>query len=361
MTNKILTIVVPTYNMEKFLDKCLSSLIISDENMQQLEVLVVNDGSKDRSSEIAHSYESRHPHTFRVIDKENGNYGSCVNRGVKEAMGKYIKVLDADDSFDKGIFDSFVSYLKDVDTDLIISDFKIVDGQGYEQGTYTFPLPTNNNFDLSELSEGTIRWLWHHGITYRTENVRKINYHQTEGISYTDDEWIFTPMSTVKTVCYFPHFLYLYLRGREGQTFDPKILKKTFGSRIIVAQKMISDYKQIQDKCSKEGLRYLKIKLFERIRPIYNFYLIKNSTKEGNQILADFDLNIKDDIPEVYMQLEGVHNKAGWQYIRNWHTSGYNKTTLMLQILRWKFKLKCLLNNSAGIDTTTMPKQLKRN
>ena len=86
--------------MEKYLDKCLTSLIVSDDKMPLLEVLVINDGSKDRSSEIAHSYEQKYPQTFRVIDKENGNYGSCINRGLKEATGKYVKVLDADDWFD---------------------------------------------------------------------------------------------------------------------------------------------------------------------------------------------------------------------------------------------------------------------
>ena len=83
--------------MEKYLNKCLDSLIV--ENMNLLEVLIINDGSKDNSSNIAHVYENKYPNTFRVIDKENGNYGSCINRGIKEAKGKYIKVLDADDSF----------------------------------------------------------------------------------------------------------------------------------------------------------------------------------------------------------------------------------------------------------------------
>mgnify|MGYP002624493917 CR=1 FL=1 len=92
--NKTLTIVVPTYNMDRYLERCLDSLILPEMLMERLEVLVVNDGSKDKSSEIAHSYEKKYPQTFRVIDKENGNYGSCVNRGLKEATGKYIKNLD---------------------------------------------------------------------------------------------------------------------------------------------------------------------------------------------------------------------------------------------------------------------------
>lgn len=67
---KILTIVIPTYNMQDYLRRCLDSLIVPDEQMQQLEVLVVNDGSKDNSSAIAHEYQDKYPGTFRVIDKE---------------------------------------------------------------------------------------------------------------------------------------------------------------------------------------------------------------------------------------------------------------------------------------------------
>ena len=98
--NKILTIIIPTYNMEKYLRRCLDSLIIDEEGMKQLEVLVINDDSKDSSSQIAHEYQDKYPDTYRVIDKENGNYGSCINRGLKETTGKYVKVLDADDWFD---------------------------------------------------------------------------------------------------------------------------------------------------------------------------------------------------------------------------------------------------------------------
>ena len=70
---KILTIVIPTYNMQDYLRRCLDSLIVPEEQMQRLEVLVVNDGSEDNSSAIAHEYQDKYPDTFRVVDKENGN------------------------------------------------------------------------------------------------------------------------------------------------------------------------------------------------------------------------------------------------------------------------------------------------
>ena len=115
--------------MEKYLHKCLDSLIIDDEGMKQLEVLVINDGSKDSSSQIAHEYQDKYPDTYRVIDKENGNYGSCINRGLKEATGKYVKVLDADDYFETSNFQNYLSILGTLDVDLVITDFEYVNEQ----------------------------------------------------------------------------------------------------------------------------------------------------------------------------------------------------------------------------------------
>ena len=150
--DKILTIVIPTYNMEKYLDKCLTSLIVGDfELMRRLEVLVVIDGAKDRSSEIAHSYENKYPDTFRVIDKENGNYGSCINRGLKEATGKYIKVLDADDSYNSSAFQRYLNALKTLDVDLVINNYTIVNECGQAV--------SRHNRDIKELvrySQGEI-------------------------------------------------------------------------------------------------------------------------------------------------------------------------------------------------------------
>ena len=116
--DKVLSIIVPTYNMERYLDKCLSSLCVTDHNLlNTLEVLVINDGSKDASSKIGHRYHDEYPYVFRVIDKENGNYGSCINRGLKEATGKYIKVLDADDYFDSSVLGQYLDFLFEQEVD----------------------------------------------------------------------------------------------------------------------------------------------------------------------------------------------------------------------------------------------------
>lgn len=355
---KILSIIIPTYNMEKYLHKCLDSLIVSNENMERLEVLVVNDGSKDASSRIAHEYEAKYPQTFRVIDKENGNYGSCINRGLKEATGKYVKVLDADDYFVNEAFDRFIDFLQKNDVDLVINDFCTVDSADKIIDEYTFNLPVNKTFLLADIPLGMIEWLWHHGISYKTEILHSINYQQTEGISYTDDEWIFMPMSVVHSVSYFPNDMYHYLMGREGQTFDPLVMKSSFDKRIIVGKSMVSFFAKILETCPDASKRFMTEKLKRRLNVIYNFYLTKQYTSEGNAILCSFDQFIKEkSLPIHQLFVQNKENLGGKNYIEVWREAGY-KNTPYLWLRQMKFKMRMWLGKE--YRNLHMPDNLRR-
>jgi len=119
-SNKLLTVSIAAYNVAPYLRQALDSLVVPGV-MDKLEVIVVNDGSKDETSEIAHEYESRHPATFRVIDKENGGYGSTVNISMREARGRYFKLLDGDDWFDKDGLRELIETLGKTDADVVIT------------------------------------------------------------------------------------------------------------------------------------------------------------------------------------------------------------------------------------------------
>lgn len=285
--DKLLTIVIPTYNMQAYLHRCLDSLLLPDKQMEQLEVLVVNDGSKDNSSAIAHEYETKYPNTFRVIDKENGNYGSCVNRGLKEATGKYIKILDADDWFDTENFKKYISFLTKTDADLVLSDFDYVYNDGSIQHHIHYGFD-NQNVTLQDIATRKMVFLMH-AVTYRTQNLRNINYHQTEGISYTDQEWIFLPMTTVKKIRYFGQVVYKYLIGREGQTMDPAVFYKNFSHEMKGTDTMMQQYENIASLVDKEHLEYLTWRLNTRIHLVYSAFLLKEGMTLGMESLNSFD------------------------------------------------------------------------
>ena len=336
----ILTIIIPTYNMEKYLRHCLDSLIVP--NMDKVEVLVINDGSKDSSSAIGHEYQDKYPQTFRVIDKENGNYGSCVNRGLKEATGKYVKVLDADDSFNKDAFRSFIEYLCKIDVDLVLTDFCIVDEQDNITEKYVYSdwnnyIPVRKRFDFVDfINKPNINFNGQmHGITYRTEMFANMNYHQTEGVSYTDQEWVFKPMTYVKTCEYIDIQLYRYLVGRSGQTM--KNVGKSIKQLIIVVFSM-ADFFISQDEKSVYR-KYMIHQLEGQIDYIYRIGLLDRG----------FDLNILRDFDnklESYQFLYQLVEKEGiifshpyfLQYIKYWRKHKCKKLPLLF-ILANKMKL----------------------
>lgn len=343
--------------MEKYLHKCLNTLIVTDEKMARLEVLVINDGSKDSSSQIAHEYEAKYPQTFRVIDKENGNYGSCINRGLKMASGKYIKVLDADDCFVNVAFSQFLDYLCLIDDDLVINDFSTVDENDTILETYSFDLPTNKSFTLKDIPSPMVEWLWHQSITYKTDVLHSINYRQTEGISYTDDEWVFKPMIAVHSVAYFPHIMYHYLLGREGQTFDPKVIVSSFDKRIVVGKSMVDFYSDMYDKCQDDVKTFMSEKLRRRLMGIYIFYLKMFYSKEGNVLLTEFDSYIKNKALPIYKELESNKDRFGVNFIESWRMAGC-KANFYLKLKQFKFLIHKIL--SRKIRNLHMPDNLRR-
>jgi glycosyltransferase involved in cell wall biosynthesis len=299
--DKILTIIIPTYNMEKYLRHCLDSLIVP--NMNKVEVLVINDGSKDSSSAIGHEYQNKYPQTFRVIDKENGNYGSCVNRGLKEATGKYVKVLDADDSFDTGNFKEYVDYLEKFDVDLVLNDFTQVTDEGKVLSKWTgHNLPTNSVFGFDKL--GATCNMMMHAVAYKTEDIRNIpgGYHQTEGISYTDQEWIFLPMSTVKTIVYFDKILYKYLMGRDGQTVDKRNFLRNLWMEAEGEKNMINEYKLLSKGFS--NIEYMQNRLIYRAFAIYVNYIIYHYPSEFN--LQEYDKWLLKNAPKLQYYCENI-------------------------------------------------------
>lgn len=107
---KILTVTIPSYNVEKYLRQTLDSFL-AEEILEEIEVLIVDDGSKDGTAAIGKEYEKNYPGTFRVISKENGGHGSTINRGIQEAKGQYFKVVDGDDWVNTGDFIKLVKAL----------------------------------------------------------------------------------------------------------------------------------------------------------------------------------------------------------------------------------------------------------
>ena len=310
---KLLTLIIPTYNMERYLKKCLDSLLVA-RNLDCLEVLVVNDGSKDASSAIAHEYSEKYPRSIRVIDKENGNYGSCINRGVAEGCGKYVKILDADDHFDTQVLDDVLEQMKTVDADLFLTDTI----QIHEDGSFVlkndFSIPPMQVVDFGGYTK--VDELPMHSIAYKLENVRRLGYRQTEGISYTDTEWAFFPMEAVKNCFYFPKVLYRYLIGRAGQTMAPEVYKRGRSQELIITKRMV-EFWDAHQELPVQG--YFDQYLLHRLRRIYMQNMVRN--EEGdNDFLIEMDKFIQEHSGKLYGLLDAClyGRREKIPFIREW-------------------------------------------
>ena len=327
--SKLLSIIIPTYNMERYLEKCLSSLIICDSSLlQQLEVLVIIDGATDRSSEIAHCYQDQYPDVFITIDKENGNYGSCINTGLQIATGKYVKVLDADDSFDTNNFEDYIRFLSDLDVDMIISPYVIVDENGGQKSREIYDLPVSTILTWHQLTPAfKKKSLQMHAVTYKMQNIKDIGYRQTEGISYTDQEWIFTPLVAVNTAIAYHKPVYKYLIGRAGQTINSEVFKRSLSHNELCCRRIVKDYKSF-DSFESAKQEFIDYKFQKTISSMYRWILLCYPDSDMSQLVAfdDFIREIDSSYIDVLDEQKIKHTQ--YKYIKHWHSNGRKRSSI---------------------------------
>lgn len=333
---KILSVIVPSYNMEKYLPKCLGSLVVSAELMERLEVLVVNDGSKDRTSEIAHEFEAMHPQTFSVVDKLNGNYGSCINAALPKVHGRYVKVLDADDSFNKQGFERFLSSLLDLscDADLIITDYCDVAVDGGVIAEHSDFFDSETIIDLAKFAAATM-YIPMHTYTYRTAILRSMEYRQCEGVSYSDTEWVLIPLLNVSTIRYIPTQVYRRLMGREGQTMDPSVFARNSWMLVKLADHMVQEILCRKDRFGTEvSWGIVEKRLLSFLRNVYRVGLIGDQRSPCERNLREFDMRLRLSALSYYQHIGGCRysKRLPIRYVCIWRINKFFFRILLIAI-----------------------------
>lgn len=325
--------------MEVYLPKCLDSLTSAD-GFENVEVLVINDGSKDNTSAIAHSYSERYPENIIVVDKPNGNYGSCINYGLKSARGKYIKILDADDSFETKAFSRYIKLLQNVDADLVLNSFCYVDPEGNETGREVPMIPVGTILDAETVMKSFVATnAFMHGFAYHRRIFEQFDYHQTEGISYTDTEWIYIPLQRVKTVYFIDEILYMYLIGRDGQTVDSSVMLKNISHLMKIVLRLIKEYPHNDNVWNP----YLQKVIRGRLRTIYRTCLLgrypirNNELTEFDKALYNLNREWFDFVNEFrYSALPGFT----LSYVSYWRKKGRKDNLLLLKIKQILSRIK---------------------
>lgn len=337
MNKKLLTIIIPSYNIEKYLRPCLESVLDGNGMADRLDVIVVNDGSKDGTSAIAHGFEAAHPGIVRVIDKENGNYGSCINAGVREARGLYVKILDADDTFETP---SFVRYLGFLDRlasegngpDVVFNDFVEVDPDGKTVVRHSFPFLDGpgavlSGFDYSDSD----RKLWMHAVAYRLDLLRRIGYRQTEGVFYSDQEWAVVPMMDVRSFRHSPEVVYRYLVGRAGQSVAGDVRLRHYGMHLRVEKRIIEAIAENRRNRPGADFSFAERQIENHLASFYSEYLLAHPKELPEDELREFDGFLRTAAPDFHRfagNLSTAFTPLGvrFRFVRHWRKAGKRNT-----------------------------------
>jgi glycosyltransferase involved in cell wall biosynthesis len=291
--------------MEKYLKRCLDSVLISSI-LEKIEIIIVNDGSTDSSLAIMESYKAQFPQSIIVINKSNGGAGSCRNSALKIACGRYFKILDADDWFESNAFVKYVGMLERANLDMVLTNYS----REFASGRSVTVLSENDARDIipgepHDFSQFDLSndFLTMHSITYRTRLLTEIDLKFTEGISYTDTEYIFYPLGHIKSYTYLNIILYKYYIGRNGQSISLSSMVRNKEHFYLLIYRMIEYLGQ--NNCSDKVKKFRYFILESLCCTYYRIILIFNrKSKEDDTKLKNIDVLIKETSAELYRRIE---------------------------------------------------------
>ena len=264
---KYISFAIPCYNSAEYMEHAIQSILPAGEDV---EIIVVNDGSKDETAEIAARYEKEYPTIVKAVNKENGGHGDAVNVGLDHATGLYYKVVDSDDWVDEealfkilDVVKSFVEQKKEVD--MVISNY-VYEKVGMEHKKvihYRNVLPQNEIFRWDDIGRFHLdQYILMHSVLYRTELLKLCQLRLPKHTFYVDNIYVYYPLPHVRTLYYIGVDFYRYYIGREDQSVNEKVMISRIDQQLFVTRSMIDMYqlKKIKSKkLRKYMLNYLAI------------------------------------------------------------------------------------------------------
>lgn len=243
---KTLTFVVPAYNMTEYLERCVMSLIAAKRN-DDIEVLIVDDGSSDGTLEMAQKFEARYPGIVRAIHQENKGHGGAVNTGIAAASGMYVKVVDADDWVGPESLEQVMAVLREeADStepiDMLVTNY-VYDKVGKRNKhvvNFRHAMKAGERLAWNDLGHfGLAEYILMHALTYRTAVVRESCMQLPEHTFYVDFIYAYQPFPWVKTMKYLDTPFYHYFIGRDGQSVQTDVMIRRVGQLRLVNQCMV--------------------------------------------------------------------------------------------------------------------------
>ena len=297
---KILSLVVPAYNSEKFLDKGIPSML-APEILDKLEIIIVNDGSTDGTAAAAEKYCVQYPDTVRLINQENKGHGGALNTGFSAAVGKFIKPVDSDDWVQTENLVSLIRCLETCESDAVLTHFRTVDisnGEiiNFKSHPEAYGTPMSTEQILKDW-RSFYRCVTFHGVAYRREFYQQKAMGLSEHVFYEDNEYATFPFCLAETVTAYDLFVYEYRVGDVNQSVAVANQIKRLSHLEQVGDRMVAAYTKLPASAGKTiaGLKtqavlsqYLDLAL-----------LAHPDRKKGRAMAADVVARYHQAAPEI--------------------------------------------------------------
>lgn len=298
MKNKILAIGIPSYNGEPYLDRCIPTFI-DDRIKDKIEVIIVNDGSKDNTKEIAEKYKELYPSTVKVINKENGGHGSAVNAALYSTSAKYYKVVDCDDWVDTDELVKLVKFLEANDVDIVSNSYNQVNmltGFSEKIGNYGYEFGKVYRFEDINIKD---LYLSIHSTTYKTSILKENNIKLQENTFYVDVEYQLLPIPYIKTIAFLDDCAYKYMVGNVNQSINIENFVNRYDDHNRVVHRILEFLKDAVFTKNQKDYVY---GVFEKV--LYTHYALSSiydlNLVRGKERSSSFDAYLKETNPYLY-------------------------------------------------------------
>jgi glycosyltransferase involved in cell wall biosynthesis len=323
---KLISFVIPSYNSQNYMQIAIESLLVGQDDV---EIIIVNDGSIDQTLTIANTYRDKYPHVVKVIDKKNGGHGSTINAGLMVASGLYFKVVDSDDWLDCDSLVKTIAIIKEhiaiqKNPDLYITNFvyeHVTDQTQYERD-YSPNFFENKLFDWTHVKRKfkNSKTLLMHALIFKTSILREVHLALPEHTFYVDNLVSYLPLPYIKTLYYIKLPLYRYFIGRADQSITLENITKRYKQQIYVFSIMSHEYTYNSIQRLPKGLKSYMKHCLSAMMIITQMFTVAADTKDR-----------RDDLKQLWYNLKK-------QDRRMYHFLKYRSYNTLVHFLPWKIK-----------------------
>ncbi len=330
---KLLTAVIPCYNSSAYMDHAIDTLLSGGDEM---EIIIVNDGSTDDTQKIAEEYQREYPNIIKVIEQENGGHGEAVNTGLANATGLYFKVVDSDDWVNEKALSQVMEVLKNLiadgnSPDLFLANYvyEKVDAKKKKVISYNWALPKDQIFTWDDIMHfKQSQNILMHSTIYRTKLLKSCGIQLPKHTFYVDNIFVFQPLPYVKSLYYMDVNLYRYFIGRADQSVNEQVMIRRIDQQLKITKIMIESHDLMQIKSKK--LQNYMIKYLSMMMTVSSVFLIKEGSDESlakKQDLWDYLKNYDKRLyKKIRSQILGRSMNLPGKFGRSIVEMGYNIT-----------------------------------